>query len=376
MDREVRSAADEIAGMLGDDGEPQGDMHIDRRKGGKTARDRIEEGDGAADVDNVSEDDEAPEEDSDDRRRRREAESDEAEDSGDHSANDDEAEAEAINSVADIARELGLDPEELLDNLTHEFKASGKVESVTLSELVKGYQRQADYNRDKNTLAEARRALDAERRQQVEAYNRDAHLQAQQMAMARSIFEKQLQSPELLALQQTDPTSYLMKRDEIERQITGLDERRMQAAQQYDAFIAQAINDQMARERQVLEDKVDGWGEEKLGHAVEVMRGMGYKDEEISRNPDHRAIMAALELRDLREKVAAYESERKAAKKTAKRVKEDVPNAPKPGKRLRNGRLSVQRDKLSQARKRLAKSAKTGGRDNLTHAASVIEQLI
>lgn len=370
----LRDAAAAIGNMLDDSGEPQGDMHIDRTKGQRNARERIEEGGGAVDVD-VDEDDE-PEEDSERRSPRQEAESDVSDNVSDDDADDDDEDAVAINSIEDIARELGQDVEELLGNLSHSFKASGKVETATLADIVKGYQRNADYTREKQSLADARRAFEVEQRQRTEAYQRDATLHAQQLAMVRQILEQDLQSPELVAMQQTDPATYLIRTREIEGRIANLEQQRQQAAYEYQTRMQQVAATRMDQERSSLMEKVPEWGEDKLGQAVEVIRGFGYQDDEFAQNPDHRWIMAALELKELREKVAAYETERKTAKKTVKRIKEDVPNAPRPGKQRRNGRLRVERDKLSQAKKRLAKSARTGGRHNLRDAASVIESLI
>lgn len=358
----LRNASKEIAGLIDidDKGLPVG---------GKSSREQIEEG-GA--VDQVDADD--AQEDSEPSRPRKAAEGDEAEDVGDDEPIGDEPETEAINSVSDIARELGVDPDELLDNLTHSIKASGKAETVTLAELVKGYQRSADYNRKTQTLADARRAFESEQQQRLQAYQQQATIHAQQLAAVHGILQQELQSPELLSLQQTDPATYLMKTREIEGRIDALKQQHQMASQQYEAQMQQALAEKTAREAKFLSDKVPDWGQEKLGQAVEVIRSLGFQDQEFSMNPDHRVIMAALELKELREKVAAFESERKSAKKTAKRVKENVPNAPKPG-RQRNGRLRVQKDKLSQAKKRLQKSAKTGGRNNLTDAADVLKEM-
>lgn len=360
----LRDASKEIADLINidDNGLPVG---------GKSSRDKIEDEGGA--VDRIDADD--AQEDSEPSRPREAAEGDEAEDIGDDDAVADEPETEAINSVSDIARELGVDPEELLEGLTHSVKASGKAETVTLAELVKGYQRNADYNRKTQTLADARRAFESEQQQRLYAYQQQATVHAQQMAAVQGILQQELQSPELLSLQQTDPATYLMKTREIEGRLGALEQQRQMASQQYEAQMQQALTERTAREARALNDKVPDWGQDKLGQAVDVIRSLGFQDQEFAQNPDHRVIMAALELKELREKVAAFESERQSAKKTARRVKENVPNAPKPG-RQRNGRLRVERDKLSQAKKRLQKSAKSGGRSNLTDAASVIENLL
>ena len=367
----LAQARDAIADMLDDTGAPMGDAHVDRTKGQRTKREIAEDG-GA--VDERDEDD-AIEEDSAPRRPRQEAEGEDAEEIGDESANTDEEEA-AINSISDMAHELGMDPEDLIENLSHSFKASGKVETVTLSELVKGYQRQADYDRKNQTLAEARRAFEAEQQNRFTEYQRNAAEHAQRMQAVGAMLQQELQSPEMIQLQQTDPASYLIKAREIEGRQAQLEQQRQVAAQQFEQQRYAYLNQRTAQEAQALREKVPDWGEEKLGDAVEVIRSFGYRDEEFAQNPDHRTIMAALEIKALREKVAAFEAEQGAAKKTAKRVKEQVPNAPRPGKRAANGRVRVQRDRLSQAKKRLAKSAKTGGRSNLGDAASVIEQLI
>lgn len=81
-------------------------------------------------------------------------------DSGQDASGDDDQDTE-ITTLAQLADALEVD-EKFLAELQHTFKADGSDVTVQLGELTAGYQRDANYRRQTQELAETRRTLEAD----------------------------------------------------------------------------------------------------------------------------------------------------------------------------------------------------------------------
>lgn len=289
--------------------------------------------------------------------------------SGGDEAGDGGQETEAIQTLEQLAEALELDLDELSATLKHRFKAAGEEVEVTLAELVKGYQKDADYRRSTARLAEERRTFEQQARERAEQFVRMEHAAAQQIGLAEQIFANMLNSPKLAQLRETDPAEWAAQRDEIGRVIGFLQQARQQAAAQYEAW----RNDQLAqlrdREMAALREAVPDWGENHRLEVRKTLADLGFSDSEIGQVFDSRLIRGALELSTLRAENERLKQRIAKAEETAKRVKREVPKMQKPGK-PRQQSAGVARSNVAKLRDRLRKTG------DVRDAAAIIQHMI
>lgn len=404
--QDLDSAASRIAGLLNDDGHvtdgkpsraATGDVADDRaaraaaqardergkfrRDGGaddeddeagtnaraarRQARQQQEQqnSDDAADDDRASDRDDEQEDEADTDAGQEQSEGDEAgEESG---------ETDTIETLSQLAEALELDQDELMASIKHKFKAAGEDVEVTLAELVKGYQKDADYRRSTARLAEERRAFEQQAQQRADEFVKAQHVAAQQMMLAEQLFSNMLNSQELARLRETDPSEWAAKRDELARTVGWLQQQRQQAAAAYDAWRSGQLRQLRDREMQALREAVPDWGE---NHRIEVrntLKSLDFSDEEIGLVFDSRLIRGALELSNLRAENQRLKERIAKAEEAAKRVRKDVPRFTKPGKQRSGGAGTyVNRGSLAKLKGRLRQTG------DVRDAAAVIEHMM
>lgn len=402
-DQSVRSAASQIQGLLGDDGNigdgqmsrghPDYDPNQDERAGGtgrqraprsedldddndsgrgKQPRDeqgkykkKDETGDNDDDFDdNDLDDNDADDVDDDDSEEHRDTSE------GDDEAGSDDDGTDAIDTLAKLAEALEMPLDELAGTLTHSFRAAGEDVTVTLAELEKGYQKDADYRRSTAQLADKRRELDAETTQRMQQFDQQAYVGAQHMNAVANLLMTELNSPEMQRLRQEDTAEWNARQTEINQRIGVLNNFRQEAAANYENFRQQMRLNARTQGEQVLKEALPDFGSQHIDTARKVMESLNYQPQEIAEIFDPRTILGALELATLREKVAQYEKQIDDAKKATHKVKQTVPKTVKPGKTKRIGKKQIDQDNLARLSARAKKSGK------LEDAAKVIENLL
>lgn len=73
---------------------------------------------------------------------------------------DEDGTEELADTVEGLAEQLGMDPEEFISSVKATINIDGEEEQVTLSELVRGHFREADYTRKTSALADQRREVE------------------------------------------------------------------------------------------------------------------------------------------------------------------------------------------------------------------------
>jgi hypothetical protein len=241
-------------------------------------------------------------------------------------------------------------------------RVDGKTEQIPLTEVVKGYQRHADYTRSTQALASERQKFAAE--QQAVREERETYA-----TMLRTL-QDQLQTggepePDWDEVFRTDPLSYARKRDQWR------DKQEKVAAANYELQRLQVIKQQEQVEalkktvesgRQRMNDLVPAWKDQATWDADRqkivdyAQKIAGYSTEEINQAYDPRAVV-------LLHKARLYD--------------ELLSNRPKPtvakGPRVASAgvvRPQGSSARLNQAQQRLAKSGR------LQDAAKVWEQLL
>jgi hypothetical protein len=226
-------------------------------------------------------------------------------DSEDEEAQDEE-EVEHDPGVDDDDVEGDTEPEEP----RYRVKVGGEEAEVTLNELVKGYQRGADYTKKTMRLADERRSIerakaDLEQEQTAVALERAGYVERlngqipalrQQLAQFEGIDWNRLSAehPTLFAQAKPlfDSLSQQLQQAEAER----LDyeqrdrDRRLRAVQAHQDYIAEQKRALIARHPE-LADPVNGRRE--TAALTRYLIDTGYRQEELSRLVDHRDFILA-----------------------------------------------------------------------------------
>jgi hypothetical protein len=287
---------------------------------------------------------------------------DEAEDSTE------ETDGEPIETLEQYAEALEMSVDDLLSQVKHTFRASGEDVTVTLSELVSGYQKDADYRKNTAKLAQERRAIEAAEAARTQEWQQANHVVASQLRVAEQLLAQEAQDPRMEQLRQSDPAEWTARQQEFQRRFGILQSARQQAMAAYQQQQHDTMTKLKERELGMLQEAVPDFDQQHGKQAWETITSLGYTPDEAKQIFDHRMIVGALELHRLREENAALRAQKDQAEQSVRRVKKKVAPMQKPGKRRTGG--GVKRDQLSSLRKRAAKSGSVGD------AAKVIEHLM
>ena len=279
-------------------------------------------------------------------------------------------ETDTIQSLSELADALEIPLDELTGQLTHTFRAADEDLTVTLAELTAGYQKDADYRRGTSKLAEERRDLEAAHSARMRQFEQENINTAQQLNAIEGMFAQQLNDPALNELRNTDQSEWLARREEIMQQVGVIRQVRQNAAQQYQQFLNNNLQEVKNREMGYIREKIPDFDDVKANTARQTMQSLGYADQEIAEIFDHRVVMGVLELHALREEVKQLRELKNKAAQTVKRIKKDVPHLVKPGKQRLQSQQGIERSRLQKLRAR----AKESG--SVEDAAAIIETMI
>jgi hypothetical protein len=275
-----------------------------------------------------------------------------------------------IHTLAELAEALEVTPDELKASIQHTFRAADEDITVTLAELEKGYQKDADYRRQTGQLAEARRQAEAEYQARMQQFEQANHIAAQNFQVAEQLLAAELNDPRLAHLRDSDPAEWTARREEIGQRVNALRQQRQQAAQQYEQFVSQQQGELRQREMQFLQQKLPDFGQQHVQQARSAMSSLGYSDTEIGNILDHRLVLGALELATLRAEVEELRALKTRAADTVKRVKKDLPKLQKPGKQTNRSKSGIRKDNVQRLKERARRSG------SVEDAARVIENFI
>jgi len=286
-------------------------------------------------------------------------------------AETDDAETETIQTLTELASALEVPIEELKSQITHSFRAADEDVTVTLAELESGYQKDADYRRNTGKLAEDRRRAEQDYQLNIQKFEQEHAFLAQGMNVTEQLLATELNDPRLAHLRESDPAEWTARREEIGQRIGQLRQARQTAAQQYDQFRNTSRTEMKQRETDALKQRMPDFGTAHVQIARGAMESLGYDQPEIAEIFDHRLVLGALELATLRQEVQTLRAEKAKARDTVKRVKKDVPKLTKPGKQQQmQGKKGIRRDNVSRLKERARKSG------SIDDAARVIEHMI
>jgi hypothetical protein len=242
------------------------------------------------------------------------------------------------------------------EDLKYTIKVDGEELEVGIEELKNGYQRQADYTRKSQALAEQRKETEAiqSERQRLE---QERQMYANGLRMLQEQQNAKLQefnSVDWDTLKNEDPYAYMIKREEfrdaqekVQNVVQQQQYVQQEQMQQQQAAKAEFVRAEYARLIEALpewEDKSSTIKKDIREYATTV----GFRPEEIDQLADHRSVLVikkAMEYDKLTKKVAP---KKKAVKK--------VPKVQKSGRG--NSKEDSKVDAIKKKRARLQKSGK------------------
>ena len=249
---------------------------------------------------------------------------------------------------------------------TYKVKVGKEEMEVPLDELLKGYSRTSDYTRKTQEVAEARKAVEAER-QKIEEAARLRDTYAQRLQVIEQMLSQGEKGEDLAALKESDPIGYAVKiaeQTEREKQLAAVRAEQQRIAQQQQAEQSQRLQAHLQAEALKLQEAIPEMADPAKGQAIKTdirnyAKKIGFSDEELAQVYDSRAVTALYKAMQF-DKLTQGKAD--AVKKVAQ-----APRMMRPGTFTPEARESSEAKKL---RERLRQSGKKGD------AARIFERLL
>lgn len=249
----------------------------------------------------------------------------------------------------------------------YRVKVDGQEYEVTQDELVKGYQREADYTKKTQTLAEQRKAVEAEKSAVEQAKHlRDTY--AQRLQIIEQALRSQTPSEDLDALKEVDPIGYAVKvaeKSEKEKQLNAIRAEQNRIAQMQQSEQAEQLQRVVAQEAEKLVKFLPEYADPEKGEQVrsnirKYAESIGFQADELSKVYDSRAVLTLY-------KAMQYDKLMSNKGEVTKKVGQ-APKMIKPGVGKPNGSLDVEQTK--RMRQQLRQTGK------VSDAAKLFEKFI
>ena len=179
----------------------------------------------------------------------------------------------------------------------YKVKASGEEVEVELDELIKGYQQGADYTKKSQSLAEQRKAIEAER-QHLEYVKQERQAYAQKLQALDSFLSQQNQGVNLDVLKETDPIGYAVavaEQSQREKQLAVVRNEQQRLAQQQQSEHHASLQNHLRQESEKLTSLIPELATPQ-GDAVrrqirDYAKSIGWSDQELGQLYDSRAVV-------------------------------------------------------------------------------------
>lgn len=244
-------------------------------------------------------------------------ETEEAVEEVDEEVDDSEEESEEVVTEEESEEEPSAEAEE---EYIFSVQIDGEEQEVNHNELIQGYQRQSDYTRKTQSLAEERKAFEAEKAKIAEERNQLVAMLQQQQSNNPAL--DKFKDVNWQELKEYEPEKYLMLREEQREAERSQQEsqaelqRQTQAQQQeYQAQLQRFLAEEDAK----LVDRIDGWGDPESKKEIQqsiakYAKDIGYSDEELGNLVDSRAL-------ELMHKARLYDEMQSTSKKVVSKKK-------------------------------------------------------
>jgi hypothetical protein len=206
----------------------------------------------------------------------------------------DEEEAEEALESDEVEYEVE-EPDAQTDT-SYTVKIDGEEFEVTLEELRNGYQRQADYTRKSQSLAEQRKAYEAN----LQAVQAERNQYAQVLENMSANQNAELQRYENInwqELKDSDPMEYMEKRleyQEAKDKIAELNNERYRVQQQNEAEMASVLQEKIQQEAELLVKQLPEYADPNSTLKNDLRNyalGLGFSEQDVDGITDHRVVM-------------------------------------------------------------------------------------
>ena len=306
-----------------------------------------------------------------------------AEESGEQAPEKAQAETDEVEASGDVEAEAGEQgevPEEVEASSesdeseeskrpdeppTFTVKIDGKEEAVPLDELLKGYQRTADYTRKTQALAEQRKAAEAE----LNAVREERATYSQLLTALQQQLQQQQESPvDMERLYREDPIEWV-RQTELARQrseklaASQAELQRLNTLQQQE--VQRAMQARLKEEASLLVSAIPEWRDEKTAKAeksalIEFGVKEGFTPDDLKGVVDHRVVKVLRKAMMFDQIMSKQQSIKPNV--VAPKAKTVAPGNPQAAK--------VQVNEITRARQRLAKTG------SVKDAAKLFEQFL
>ncbi len=276
--------------------------------------------------------------------------------------------AEPQEETEEISEEVEGEEEEAEEEAPRDekfvVKVDGKEIEVPKDELIRGYQREADYTRKTQKLAEERKLVESEFQQVRGEREQYAQILGQ---LQQKLQEFEPQEPDWNRLEVEDPTEYArqwtshQRRQQQKYAIQAEQDRLNQLRQVETQKQIQAV---LAQETARLKEKIPEWSSPEKAKAegkalLEYGQALGFSEQELNGITDSRALLALHK---------AWKYDQMMSKRPEFQAK--IKKAPKMASPGSAGSVGSKSSELNNAKKRLAQSG------SVRDAASLFEKFI
>jgi hypothetical protein len=243
-------------------------------------------------------------------------------------------------------------------------KVDGKEIEVPKEELIRGYQREADYTRKTQKLAEERKLVESEFQQVRGEREQYSQILGQ---LQQKLQEFEPPEPDWNRLEVEDPTEYARQwtshqRRQQQRYAVQAEQQRLNQMQQVE--LQKHLQQTMAQEVASLKEKIPEWSSPEKAKAegkalLEYGQNLGFSEQELSTITDSRALLALHK---------AWKYDQMMSKRPEFQAK--IKKAPKMVSPGSAGSVSSKSSDINNAKKRLAQTG------SVRDAASLFEKFI
>jgi Tfp pilus assembly protein PilN len=200
----------------------------------------------------------------------------------------------------DVSAEEAVEQEEEVEEQPrYRVKVSGEEVEVSLDELLNGYSRTADYQKKTQSLAEQRKAVEAER-VKIEEAAKTRETYSQRLQVIEQLLQQQSQGEDLSSLKAEDPIAYavaMAEKVERDKQLQAVQMERQRVQQEQAAHQQVLLQKHMQSEQQKLVEAIPEFKDDVKAEVVRrdirnYAKSIGFTDQELSQVYDSRAVLA------------------------------------------------------------------------------------
>ena len=209
-----------------------------------------------------------------------------------------EAESEAPEpELTETEETEEVTEQESSEDKYYPIKLDGEDMEITLDEALQGYQRQSDYTKKTQALANERKQVEAEKdalSRQINQYKQNVDRLVQEQQSQQPV------EPDWDKLYEDDPLQWMKQKEEIRSQkekALELQQEQFRLQQQQNQEQQAQMQEYLTQQHTTLVDNIPEWKDPQVmakekGEIRRYAQSIGYSDQELSQIYDSRAVLA------------------------------------------------------------------------------------